>query len=112
MGTSVGGVNPVALDLLVICQVSVPPVGPHSLWLGFSLALVWAGSCCICSKVSVQCLLIWLADRWVSSFQIPVLPGCETSLVIIIQPQLILFPIIAARHLHRRESHSKLGTTD
>ena len=44
MGAFVRGVNPVALDVPVICLVSVPPVGPHSLWLGFILALIlWFG---------------------------------------------------------------------
>ena len=92
MGTSVGGVNPVALDLLVIYQVSVPPVAPHALWLGFILA----GSCCICSKVSFQCLLIWLAHTWGSSCLIPVLPVCEISLVIMIRWPSTLFS-----HHHR-----------
>ena len=37
MGTSVGGVNPVALDLPVIYQVSVPPSGAQLLlaWFQF-----------------------------------------------------------------------------
>ena len=62
MGTSVGGDNPVALDLPVICQVSVPLAGiagPSSCWLGFNLLGV---------AVSVQnCLLSQLAHMWVSS---------------------------------------------
>ena len=61
MGTSVGGVNPVALDLPVICQVSTPPCKAQLLlaWLQFgkfgsSLALILARSCCICSESSFE----------------------------------------------------------
>ena len=43
MGTSVGGVNPVALDLSVTYKVSVL----HCFWLDLSLAFTPAGSCCI-----------------------------------------------------------------
>ena len=40
MGTSARRVNPVALDLPVACQVSVPSNGAHPFWLGFSLVLI------------------------------------------------------------------------
>ena len=39
MSTSLGGVYPVALDLSVICQVSVPPS-----WADFTLAWPQSGS--------------------------------------------------------------------
>ena len=56
MGTSVGGGNPVTLDLLVIFQVSIPPSGARACWLGSSLALILfsARSCCICSDLPVD----------------------------------------------------------
>ena len=64
-GTSVGGVNPVALKLPVIFQVKRPswqgpiPVGLVSVWLSFQLGVA----------VSVQnCLLTQLAHMWVSSW--------------------------------------------
>ena len=71
MGTSVGGVNPVALDLPVICQVSVPScmvqlllawfqfgshIGQKLLYL-FGFPIESAGSCVGFQLATIHCSL-------------------------------------------------------